>query len=127
MGKLTAEVAIRHVCEGDFCRDFMKRAADDRRGHNEVQRVWSATYGRSGWILLGGSSFANRWLRQQGRDLHEVVGEHSRRDPQFKALAAFGKTAFHSATAEQHRDAPLDACPKALAVLELRTLLVGFA
>jgi hypothetical protein len=49
------------------------------------------------------------------------------RDPQVKALGPFGKTSLHAATAEQHRDAPFDARPKALAILELRTLLVGFA
>src|SRR5258708_11323380 len=42
-------------------------------------------------------------------------------------LATFGETALHAATAEQHRDAPLDARAKALAVLELPALLIGFA
>jgi hypothetical protein len=57
-------------------------------------------------------------FRQQGCDLHEVVGEHGCRDPQLKALATFGETALHAATAEQHRDTPLDAGAKALAILE---------
>jgi hypothetical protein len=42
-------------------------------------------------------------------------------------FSAFGETALHAATAEQHRDAPLDTCAKALAVLELPRLLIGFA
>src|SRR5215831_12282282 len=48
-------------------------------------------------------------------------------DPQLKALTTFGKTALHAATAEQHRDAPFDARAKALAVLEVPALLIGFA
>src|SRR5208282_5871126 len=83
---------------------------------------------KTGAILLcGGFSFARRLLRQQGRDLHEIVGEHGGCDPHLKALAALGETALHTATTEQHRDAPLDACAKTLAVLELRTPLIGFA
>src|SRR5258708_33638090 len=54
-----------------------------------------------------------------GCNLHEVVGEHGRRDPQLEALATFGGTTLHTATAEQHRDASLDAGAKALAALEL--------
>src|SRR5450755_4596528 len=75
--------------------------------------------------MSGGFSSARRSVRQQRCDLHEVVGEHGRRDPQFEALAAFGETALHAATAEQHRDAALDTCAKALAVLELPGLLIG--
>jgi len=41
------------------------------------------------------------------------------RDPQLESLSAFSETALHAATAEQHRDAPLDARSEALAVLEL--------
>ncbi len=78
-------------------------------------------------ILLSGFSFARRSLRQQVRDLHEVVGKHGRRDPHLKTFAAFGKAAFHATTAEQHRDTPLDARSEALAVLELRALLIGFS
>src|SRR5712691_6058893 len=44
-----------------------------------------------------------------------------------KRSRPFGETALHAATAEQHRDAPLDAGAKALAVLELPALLIGFA
>src|SRR5450631_248323 len=75
--------------------------------------------------MSGGFSSARRSVRQQRCDLHEVVGEHGRRDPQLEALAAFGETALHAATAEQHRDAALDTCAKALAVLELPGLLIG--
>src|SRR5467141_2086125 len=78
-------------------------------------------------IRLSGFSFARRSLHQQVRDLHEVVGKHSRRDPHLKSFAAFGKAALHAATAEQHRDAPLDAGAKALAVLELPALLICLA
>jgi hypothetical protein len=56
-----------------------------------------------------------------------ATGEHGRRDPQLKTLATLSETALHAATAEQHRDAPLDVCAKALAVLELPALLIGFA
>src|SRR5882762_4738059 len=75
----------------------------------------------------GVRSAARRSLHQQVRDLHEVVGKHSRRDPHLKSFAAFGKAALHAATAEQHRDAPLDAGAKALAVLELPALLICLA
>src|SRR5207244_5554031 len=40
---------------------------------------------------------------------------------------SLGETSLHAATSEQHRDAPLDAGAKALALLEVRALLVGFA
>src|ERR1700681_2634770 len=43
------------------------------------------------------------------------------------ASTAPGETTLHAATAEQHRDASLDAGAKALAVLELPALLIGFA
>lgn len=39
----------------------------------------------------------------------------------------FGETTLHATTAEQHRDAPLDAGSKALSFLESGTLLVGLA
>src|SRR6266853_2134459 len=78
-------------------------------------------------MLSGGFSSARGWLGQQSCDLHQVVGEHGGCDPQLKAHATFGETALHAATAEQHRDAPLDAPAKALAVLELPALLIGFA
>ena len=44
-------------------------------------------------------------------------------DPELKTLATLSETALHAATAEQHRDAPLDAGAKALAILELPALL----
>jgi hypothetical protein len=65
--------------------------------------------------------------RQQCCNLQEVVGEHGRSNPQLETLSAFGETALHAATAEQHGDAPLDAGAKALAVLELPGLLIGLA
>src|SRR5713226_9673224 len=74
---------------------------------------------KDGWISSGGFSSGRRPVRQQGCNLHEFIGEHGRCDPQLESLAAFGETALHAATAEQHRDAPLDACAKALAILEL--------
>src|SRR5580704_5705764 len=78
-------------------------------------------------LALGGSSFARGSLRQQGRDPHQIVGEHRSADEQLEALAALGETALHAATAEQHGDAPLDAGPKALPVLEGGPLLDCFA
>jgi hypothetical protein len=57
--------------------------------------------------------------RQQCGNVHEIVGEYCRSDPQFEALVALGKAALHAATAEQDRDAPLDAGAKALALLEV--------
>src|SRR5216683_330549 len=65
--------------------------------------------------------------RQQRGNVHEIVGEYCRSDPQFEALVALGKAALHAATAEQDRDAPLDAGAKALSCLEVRTLFVCFA
>src|SRR5260221_8845300 len=78
--------------------------------------------------MLSGSFSTARWsFGQQSCDLHQVVGEHGGCDPQLKTLATLSETALHAATAEQHRDAPLDAGAKALAVLELPALLIGFA
>src|ERR1700730_8722165 len=79
-----------------------------------------------GW-LSGGFSSARRSLGQQRGTDQEVVGEHSRANKQREALGAFGAAALHAATAYQHRDAPLDAGAKALALLECRRPLVGLA
>src|ERR1700680_1541203 len=79
-----------------------------------------------GW-LSGGFSSARRSLGQQRGNDHEVVGEHSRANKQREALGAFGAAALHAATAHQHRDAPLDAGAKALALLERRRFFVGLA
>src|SRR5215475_1393817 len=68
-----------------------------------------------------------RPLHQQGCDVHQVVGEHGGADQQLEALDAFGQTALHAAAAEQHGDAPLDAGPEALPLLEGGRLLIGFA
>src|SRR5580765_1401316 len=80
-----------------------------------------------GGMLSGGFSSARRSFGQQSCDLHQVVGEHGGCDPQLKALATFGEATLHATAAEEHRDAPLDARAKALAVLELPALLIGFA
>src|ERR1700682_110 len=77
--------------------------------------------------LSGGFSAARRSLGQEGGKDHEVVGEHRRANKQGEALGAFGAAALHAATAHQHRDAPLDAGAKALALLECRRPLVGLA
>src|SRR5262245_46482748 len=68
-----------------------------------------------------------RPLHQQGCDVHQVVGEHGGADQQLEALDACGQTALHAAAAEQHGDAPLDAGPEALPLLEGGGLLMGFA
>src|ERR1700682_6482700 len=81
---------------------------------------------QSRMLVLGASSFARGSLRQQGRDPHQVVGEHRSAYEQLEALAALGETALHAATAEQHGDASLDTGPKALPVLEGGTLLECF-
>src|ERR1700681_1403140 len=78
--------------------------------------------------MLSGRFSSARWsFGQQSCDLHQVVGEHGGCDPQLKALATFGETTLHATAAEQHRDAPLDAGAKALALPELPALLIGFA
>jgi len=76
---------------------------------------------------LGGSSFARRSLRQEERDPHQIIGEHSSSDPELEALIALGETPLHATTAEQHGDAALDAGAKALPFFEGGTLLEGFA
>src|SRR3954462_15072901 len=78
-------------------------------------------------LSSSGFSSARQSLREQRRDSHQVVGEHSRSNPQLEAISSLGETALHAATSEQHRDAPLDAGAKALALLEVRALLVRFA
>jgi hypothetical protein len=45
-------------------------------------------------LALGGSSFARGSLRQEGRDPHQVVGEHRSSYQQLEALAALGETAL---------------------------------
>src|SRR3982075_2646483 len=77
--------------------------------------------------LSGGFSLARRSLGQQRGNDHEVVGEHRRADQQREALGAFGAAALHAATAHQHRDAPLNAGAKALALFERRRSFVGLA
>src|SRR5215471_1417662 len=59
------------------------------------------------------------------RNLHQIVREHGCADQQLEALDALGATTLHTAAAEQHGDAALDAGPEALASLEACTLLVG--
>src|ERR1700694_3732919 len=82
MGKLTAGVGIRHVLEGDFCRDFTKRPADDSRARNEAQRMRSATKGR-----LDGYCYAVFLLR---------VDRRASRDAIFMRLLASTAAATHS-------------------------------
>src|SRR5258707_12510912 len=55
---------------------------------------------------------------QQPGNNHEVVGEDRRTNKQRETLGAFGAATLHAATAQQHRDAPLDAGAKALALPE---------
>ncbi|HTC96181.1 MAG TPA: hypothetical protein VK734_00565, partial [Bradyrhizobium sp.] len=59
-------------------------------------------------------------FNHQAANDHEIVGEHRRANKQYEALSAFGTAALHAAAAHQHRDAPLDAGAKALALLERR-------
>src|SRR5882757_6638903 len=117
---------IRQVFGRDFHRDFMKRQLDTWWLQRTCGGLFPpTTKGRRDIVrrlfvcaMIGPSQRCN---------LHEVVGEHGRRDPQLESLSAFSETALHAATAEQHRDAPLDAGAKALAVLELPALLICLA
>src|SRR3977135_1061590 len=77
--------------------------------------------------LSGGFSSGRRSVGQQRGTAPTGVGENSRADQQREALGAFGAAALHAATAQQHRDAPLDAGAKALALLECRRFFVGLA
>src|SRR6516164_4385493 len=79
------------------------------------------------WRSSSRAAAARCLLCEPGGDVHQVVGEHGSADQQLEAFAAFGQTALHAATAEQHGDAPLDAGPEALSVLEGQRLLAGFA
>jgi hypothetical protein len=72
-------------------------------------------------------SSALRALGQQGGDGHEVVGEHRLADEQRETLGAFGAATLHAAPAHQHRDAPLDAGAKALALFERLRPFAGLA
>src|ERR1700681_480552 len=92
-----------------------------------LRRCLPATSRRDEEILSGGFSSAQSPVRQQRSNLHEAVGEHGCRAPQIESLSSFGETALHAATAEQHRDARLDTCAKALTVLERPGLLIGHA
>src|SRR5258706_12003002 len=70
---------------------------------------------------------ARRLLDQQRSNDHEVVGEHRCADEQPEALGAFSTATLHAAPAHQHRDAPLDAGAKALALFERCCSFVGLA
>src|ERR1700674_1997092 len=113
-----------------FGRDFYRDSIKRQLGACWVQRP-VAVSSRQERRTEGNRQAAFRWRndrsRQQRSNLHEVVGEHGRADPQLESPSAFGETALHAATAEQHRDAPLDTCAKALTVLELPGLLIGHA
>jgi Transposase len=113
--KWTAHVCIRQVFGRDFRREFAKQPADDTGGRNEVQRVCSAANGKTRRILLGDFSFAQRSLRQHGRDLHEIVGEHGRRDLQRRSSRPSSETTFH-AGARNNTD--IVRCAKALHILD---------
>src|SRR5262245_37039486 len=76
--------------------------------------------------LSGGFCSARAFGQQRGND-HEIIGEHSCADKQCEALGAFSTATLHAAPAHQHRDAPLDAGAKALALLERRRSFVGLA
>src|ERR1017187_3687661 len=56
----------------------------------------------------------------------EVVGQYGCAHQNLETLAAFGPAALHPPAAKQHRDATLDAHPKALPVLERLAALQGF-
>jgi len=60
-------------------------------------------------------------------DRHEVVGKHSGTDEHLEPFTSLGQTALHSTAAKEHGDAALNACPEALAFLELRALFERFA
>src|ERR1035438_6475499 len=60
---------------------------------------------------------------QQLGNSQEVVGQYGCAHQNLETLAAFGPAALHPPAAKQHRDAALDAHPKALPVLELNARL----
>src|SRR5213078_1925472 len=120
--KLAGDAGIDKLGAGDFScrgRNWTAQGAASR-GSFDCRKAAAD-------ISSSSLSSARRLFRQQGRDSHEVVGEHSRSNPQLEAVMSLGETSLHAATSEQHRDAPLDAGAKALALLEVRALLVGFA
>jgi hypothetical protein len=63
---------------------------------------------------------------QQLGNSQEVVGQYGCAHQNLETLAAFGPAALHPPAAKQHRDATLDAHPKALPVLERPAALQGF-
>jgi len=63
---------------------------------------------------------------QQIGNSQEVVGQHGRTHQNLETLTAFGPAALHPPAAKQHRDAPLDAHPKTLPILERPAVLQGF-
>src|SRR5215470_15846835 len=68
---------------------------------------------------LGFASSPGAFDHQVAND-HEIIGEHGGANKQCEALGAFGAATLHAAAAHQHRNAPLDAGAKALALLECR-------
>ena len=56
-----------------------------------------------------------------------LLAEHRGPNKQCEALDAMGAAALHAATAHQHRDAPLDADAKALALFERCRSFIGMA
>ena len=63
------------------------------------------------------------FLHQQLGNDHQVVGQHGSAHQQLESLAPLRQAAFHATTPEQNRDAPFDASPETLALLEDGTVL----
>src|ERR1700732_3443313 len=119
---VAGSVGICELCAGHFAsKSGMERriAAGDtlRHGGFDPRATTDA-------MLSNCFASARCSRRQQPGNVHEIVGEYCRSDPQFEALVALGKAALHAATAEQDRDAPLDAGAKAL---PLKSALFSYA
>ena len=93
-------------------------ACRDRRRSRQGLRRRHSSSGRSGRELLSLGFASPGAFNHQAANDHEIVGEHRGANKQCEALGAFGTAALHAAAAHQHRDAPLDAGAKALALLE---------
>ena len=55
----------------------------------------------------------------------EIVGQHGGAHQEFKMLPSLSQAPLHPTTAEEHRDAPLDAGPKTLSLPEGRAFFLG--
>lgn len=75
--------------------------------------------------LSGSAAMSFLFFDQQTPNYHEVIRKHGGSNQELETLVTFGEAAFHTAAAEENRDAPLYARAEALSILESRAFVIG--